>query len=122
MRAALTEAYATSATDEASRLAWSETLQATESTRYESAHTAATRSKFRTRKVWFTMSDDKVRPAHQKANGQSRFVEHRGWGGRPGKFSVGGEYLRYPRDPLGSPGNIINCRCFMEYRKVPDKS
>jgi len=27
------------------------------------------------------------------------------------KFVVSGELLRFPRDPAGSPGNIINCRC-----------
>ncbi len=117
-RAALNAGYAESAGDEALRLAWTETLQATETTKYESARTSSERGKTRLRKVWFTQGDSRVRDDHVKANGTSRFVNHQGWGGRPGKFLVGGEYLRHPRDPNGSPGNIINCRCFMEYRKV----
>lgn len=31
------------------------------------------------------------------------------------KFLVSGEYLRYPGDPAGSAGNIINCRCAVGY-------
>jgi hypothetical protein len=118
MRAALSESYGTAAGDEALRTAWTQTLQATETTRYESARTAGEGAKLRVRKVWFTQGDSRVRPAHGRANGQSRFVSHRGWGGKPGKFLVGGERLRHPRDPVGSPGNVINCRCFLEYRKV----
>jgi hypothetical protein len=118
MRAALSEEYATVATDAAARIAWSETLQASETVRYESSRVSATRSELRIRKVWFTQGDSKVRPKHSKANGQSRFVDHRGWGGAPGRFNVGGESLRYPRDPNGSAGNVINCRCFLEYRRV----
>lgn len=120
-RAELAETYAATAGDEALRIAWTENLQASEKVKYESARTSSTRSKLRIRKVWFTVGDSKVRAAHQKANGQSRFVDHRGWGGAPGKFLVGGERLRHPRDPGGSPGNVINCRCFMEYRKVKPK-
>lgn len=118
MRAALAASYDTAAADEALRLSWQANLQASETTRYESARTSSTRSELRIRKVWFTQGDNRVRDAHAAANGQSRFVDHRGWGGRPGKFRVGGELLRYPRDPVGSPGNVINCRCFMEYRRV----
>lgn len=118
MRVALREEYAAVATDTAARIAWSETLQATESVRYESSRVSVTRTKDRIRKVWFTMSDNRVRDSHQKVNGRSRFVDHRGWGGRPGKFRVGGDMLRYPRDPQGSAGETINCRCFLEYRKV----
>lgn len=56
--------------------------------------------------VWVTVGDALVRPAHVEANGQSR-----GEGGVPGKFLVGGEALRFPGDPFGSPENTINCRC-----------
>jgi hypothetical protein len=30
-------------------------------------------------------------------------------------FYVSGEYLKYPGDPMGSAGNIINCRCAVVY-------
>jgi len=32
-----------------------------------------------------------------------------------GFFEVSGEQLKYPGDPAGSPGNIINCRCTQTY-------
>lgn len=34
-------------------------------------------------------------------------------------FEVGGEKLKYPRDPMGSPGNIIHCRCEELYVTKP---
>lgn len=118
MRAALSEQYAVVAEHAATRIAWAENLQASEKIRYESSRVSSTRSELRIRKVWFTQGDSKVRAKHSKVNGQSRFVDHRGWGGKPGKFSVGGEMLAHPRDPNGSAGNVINCRCFLEYRRV----
>ncbi|MEM7522572.1 MAG: hypothetical protein AAF360_02200, partial [Pseudomonadota bacterium] len=63
----------------------------------------------RATKTWVTLGDDRVRPGHQMANRQSVDVD--------GRFSVGGESLRYPGDVLnGSIGNVINCRCSAEYR------
>jgi len=52
---------------------------------------------------WITAGDERVRMAHAAANGQRR--------GLDGVFIVGGEALRFPGDPNGSAGNIINCRC-----------
>lgn len=57
----------------------------------------------RVRKQWITMDDPAVRPAHSAANGQAVYVEE--------DFLVGGERLNMPGDPIGSPGNVINCRC-----------
>jgi HK97 family phage portal protein len=59
------------------------------------------------RKGWATSSLDGVRPAHQVAG--ERYAD-----GIPldEPFEVGGELLDYPGDPKGSPGNVINCRCF----------
>jgi|TARA_R110000824_G_scaffold196949_2_gene380209 hypothetical protein len=54
------------------------------------------------RKWWITRGDSKVRPAHVAADGQEAV---------DGYFSVGGELLRYPKDPNGSAANVINCRC-----------
>jgi len=57
---------------------------------------------------WFSQKDDKVRESldydHVEADGQRVQI------GQP--FIVSGEALRYPGDPSGSLGNIINCRCF----------
>lgn len=55
------------------------------------------------RRVWFTMLDERVRRAHALAHGQES--------NSSGIFRVGGESLRFPGDPNGSAGNIINCRC-----------
>ncbi|MGA2556933.1 MAG: phage portal protein [Verrucomicrobiota bacterium] len=54
-------------------------------------------------KQWLTSGNDNVREAHQDANGQIVPVEK--------AFEVGGEDLRFPGDPDGSPENIINCHC-----------
>ncbi|MEU0770655.1 hypothetical protein [Streptomyces albogriseolus] len=47
--------------------------------------------------------DENVRLAHREADGQEVPLD--------APFIVGGESLRYPGDPSGSPGNVINCRC-----------
>jgi hypothetical protein len=57
-------------------------------------------------KVWLSRRDGKVRTGtfdHLEPDGQVQKV------GDP--FDVSNEELRFPGDPSGSPGNIINCRC-----------
>lgn len=63
-------------------------------------------------KVWISQKDEKVRDAHARADGQEVDID------RP--FYVNGEALMYPADMSGSPANIINCRCYMQFylRKV----
>lgn len=58
-------------------------------------------------KTWVTVGDDKVREAHMAAEGQEVLESE--------YFNVGGEDLYYPRDPGGSTGNVINCRCTAEH-------
>lgn len=53
--------------------------------------------------MWITTHDARTRPAHRIAGGQ---IVKTG-----DTFHVGGEELRYPGDPNGRPGNIIQCRC-----------
>jgi len=60
-------------------------------------------------KVWDTDVDGHERPAHKRAEGQSRRLSD--------TFQVGGEDLRFPGDPAGSPANVINCRCEMTIKK-----
>ncbi|TDX61938.1 phage Mu protein F like protein [Methylosinus sp. sav-2] len=54
-------------------------------------------------KEWGATEDARTRPAHAEADGQT--VD------KNADFTVGGERLRFPGDPRGSAGNIINCRC-----------
>jgi hypothetical protein len=63
------------------------------------------------KKYWLDADDDRVRDAHREAG------ERYGLKGEPGPipvskpFVVDGEELMFPRDPQGSAGNVINCRC-----------
>lgn len=54
-----------------------------------------------TRKIWVTAGDERVRESHQMMNGASTEV------GKP--WIVGGSSLRYPGDPAGPGGEVINC-------------
>ncbi len=54
-------------------------------------------------KQWRAHHDERTRVAHHDADGQTvPFYQ---------PFMVGGEPLQFPGDPLGSPENVINCRC-----------
>jgi len=57
------------------------------------------------KKEWQTAADERVRADHIAANGQVVPYDE--------PFLVGGEKLMFPRDPAGSPENVINCRCTM---------
>lgn len=118
MRRQLNALYVSQVMNRATSIAFVEALQASETVRYEASRVSSETALYRMRKVWFTQGDHLVRPSHQKANGTSRFVNHQGWGGRPGKFLIGGALLKHPRDPAGPPGEVLNCRCFVEYRRV----
>ena len=54
-------------------------------------------------KIWSAILDGKTRPDHSAADGQRVGLEE--------SFIVGGELLRFPRDPDGSLAQIANCRC-----------
>lgn len=55
------------------------------------------------KKQWVATLDERARREHRLAHGQIRNWDE--------PFDVGGEKLMYPRDPGGSPGNTIQCRC-----------
>lgn len=65
-------------------------------------------------KVWQTVGDEKVRPAHVLANGQKRTEN--------AAFNVGGDQLMYPGDSqLGASIKMtINCRCAAIYGASDD--
>ena len=59
------------------------------------------------RKEWLATKDERTRPSHREAAGQSRRIGD--------TFMVGGTTLRFPGDPLGEAGEVINCRCTSTY-------
>lgn len=61
-------------------------------------------------KVWDTTMDDHEREAHKRANNQTRLIQD--------PFNVDNQPLLFPGDPLGSPENVINCRCSISVRKA----
>jgi uncharacterized protein with gpF-like domain len=57
------------------------------------------------RKTWAAIGDDRTRPTHAAADGQSVALDQ--------PFRVGEAQLAHPGDPDGPAGEIINCRCSM---------
>jgi len=86
----------------ANTVARTETLQAL-TVGQESVFDEAKEAGIEFNKVWITAQDERVRADHVGANGQEANDD--------GFFNVGGESLKYPRDPSGSASNTINCRC-----------
>lgn len=60
-------------------------------------------------KTWDADLDGHERPAHRRADGQTRALTD--------MFQVGGEDLRFPGDPAGRADNVINCRCSMTIKR-----
>lgn len=58
-------------------------------------------------KEWIAILDRRTRPWHSQADGQIVSVKD--------YFLVGGERLMIPRDPNGSAGNTMRCRCESVY-------
>jgi len=62
-------------------------------------------------KAWIAVQDARTRVTHSIASGQQIPLEQ--------KFVVGGDRLKFPGDPTGSPEETINCRCSVIYT-TPD--
>lgn len=65
-------------------------------------------------KQWQTVGDDRVRPAHDDADGQTVNADE--------PFVVDGEELMYPCDPEGSLSNTSGCRCSAVWTLTSDAS
>lgn len=74
------------------------------------AITAQRRDGIAREKTWVTRDDDRVRPTHMAADGQTRPVRV--------AFNVGGLPMMYPKDPSAPPELVVNCRCGMRITKV----
>lgn len=59
-------------------------------------------------KRWLATRDDRTRPTHRAMLGTDPVPVSQ-------PFVVGGSELRFPGDPLGEPGEVINCRCSTAY-------
>jgi len=59
------------------------------------------------KKEWIAAEDERTRDQHRDVDGDIV--------GMDDTFTVGGENLRYPGDPMGSAENTINCRCAVGY-------
>lgn len=102
LAARVKDIYKTATDSRAESIALTETNIAVNSGRFEGMKQAGVE-----KKGWKTSNLAGVRAAHLQA--ERDYAE-----GIPlaEPFIVGGEALRYPGDPNGSPGNVINCRCF----------
>lgn len=56
-------------------------------------------------KQWLTRNDERVRRAHQDANGQIQLLDD--------PFDVGGTPMMYPGDPAAPADLTVQCRCIM---------
>lgn len=54
-------------------------------------------------KEWVSTNDKRTRDSHRDMQGVQVPLDE--------PFIVDGEELMFPGDPMGSPGNVINCRC-----------
>lgn len=62
-------------------------------------------------KTWLNTDDPRTRPTHVRAGDQRVQMDE--------TFIVGGARLRFPHDPLGPPGETINCRCTLLFDEQP---
>lgn len=64
----------------------------------------------RLEKSWNAILDSRTRETHAEADGQTVGIND--------SFLVGGEQLKYPRDPSGSAANTMRCRCVAEHSVI----
>lgn len=64
-------------------------------------------------KVWVATLDDRTREWHADAHDQCVLMDE--------MFDVDGEPMDAPHDPSASAGNVVNCRCYVEFLYAGDK-
>lgn len=60
-------------------------------------------------KTWITMRDSRVRKTHARVDDKTIPIND--------YFMIGKSLMRYPRDPMGRPEEVIACRCSARYTK-----
>ena len=97
----------------AERIARTETVSASNAGNIEGAKSLG----MNLQKEWITAVDNRVRGLNP--NDEFDHVSMNGVVvGMDEDFDVGGELLEYPGDPRGSAGNVINCRCSVQFIPV----
>jgi hypothetical protein len=92
-------------TDRAVTIARTETIGAYNAGTLTAWLTAEQALEERLDKVWVSTHDQRTRHDHRDADGQRVALD--------GVFMVGGQSMRFPGDPAGPPGQVVNCRCTM---------
>lgn len=54
-------------------------------------------------KRWSSVGDDRTRPSHADANGQTVWMDE--------PFVIGGDYMEGPHDPNAPAAQVVQCRC-----------
>lgn len=109
-RRAIRRLYNTFGSSRAGRIALGAVVQATATVQHLAADAVARITAAEIAKTWVTVGDDRVRPTHAEASGQTRREDE--------PFSVGGASLMYPRDPEGPMDEVAGCRCWAVYETV----
>lgn len=94
--------------DRAARIALDNILRASTTFEDAAARQVAASTGRTYLKRWVSQGDSHVRPTHLTAESDNTAVALDDF------FKVGGELLRYPRDPAGSLAETANCRCWSE--------
>lgn len=67
-------------------------------------------------KVWLATEDARTRISHRHADNQSvQLTDEFSLDIYNGDVKTGTEFVEFPGDPTGTPGNVINCRCSLAF-------
>lgn len=95
----------------ADTIARTETGMAASYSSVETAKNISANTGVKIKKRWIPALDDRTRFSHASMAGSPAI-------GMEAKFIVNGERLDRPRDPAGSAGNVINCRCAVIFEEA----
>ena len=64
-------------------------------------------------KTWLATGDARTRPEHLALDGETLPMDE--------PFDAGGEPMMFPHDPGASAGNVVNCRCILNFLYAGDE-